>query len=195
LILSSMNILVVDCGSSKVPQLAQVLNELGHTVHTTPLLAVHTVDLSLFEAIVSSGAPVLVTERAVPMELTAMDLLLDTQLPLLGICFSHQLIGMAFGAEPYRCPEDRADQAISFDAGAALFEGLSNPVEMNEDHCEAIHLPEAFQRLASSPVCRVEAMVHQHRCLYGVQFHPETSGINGKTLLKNFCDLAQKARA
>jgi GMP synthase (glutamine-hydrolysing) len=56
-------------------------------------------------------------------------------------------------------------------------------------YCEIKALPPNFQLLASTPECRIQAMKHRARPLYGVQFHPEDYSDrfpDGRLLLENF---------
>jgi GMP synthase (glutamine-hydrolysing) len=72
----------------------------------------------------------------------------------------------------------------------ALFTGLGPEAEFLESHRE--HVDEdsiertGWHLTARSASCSVEAMHHPTRPLYGVQFHPERSGINGEKLFENF---------
>src|SRR6266508_2312225 len=55
-----------------------------------------------------------------------------------------------------------------------LFAGIDSPAYFFEAHsCEVKALPSEFEILASTDACRVQAMRHRMRRLYGVQFHPE----------------------
>jgi GMP synthase (glutamine-hydrolysing) len=55
-----------------------------------------------------------------------------------------------------------------------------------EDHCEAVGIPADFIHVAVSDATINEAMMHKERKLYGVQFHPEVSGMHGAVILENF---------
>ena len=72
----------------------------------------------------------------------------------------------------------------------ALFADLPKTMIMRCSHyCEVKQLPAEFEILASSDHCRIEAMRHKTRPLYGTQFHPEAYAepfLHGRTLLKNF---------
>ncbi|MEO0053810.1 MAG: hypothetical protein ABIK22_06635 [candidate division WOR-3 bacterium] len=47
---------------------------------------------------------------------------------------------------------------------------------------------------AVSSSCPVEAIRHPRLPLYGVQFHPERSEINGEILFRNFYEIVKSVR-
>ena len=71
-----------------------------------------------------------------------------------------------------------------------LFKGLPRTMIMRCSHyCEVKKLPGDFEVLAESDHCRIEAMRHKTKPLYGTQFHPEAYAepfLDGKELLANF---------
>jgi GMP synthase-like glutamine amidotransferase len=76
-----------------------------------------------------------------------------------------------------------------------LFAGLPATMTMRCWHyCEVKKLPKGFKLLASSDHCRIAAMRHKNRPLYGVQFHPEAYAepfLHGKKLLANFAAIVR----
>jgi len=77
-----------------------------------------------------------------------------------------------------------------------LFAGLPKTMTMRCAHyCEVKKLPRDFVLLASSSHCRIEAMRHKTRPLYGTQFHPEAweePFSQGKKLLANFAKIVER---
>ena len=75
----------------------------------------------------------------------------------------------------------------------ALFHGLSENMIMKCSHyCEVKKLPPDFEILATSEHCKIEAMRHTNRPLYGTQFHPEAYEppfSYGQKILKNFAEI------
>jgi GMP synthase-like glutamine amidotransferase len=71
-----------------------------------------------------------------------------------------------------------------------LFAGLPETMTMRCSHyCEVKTLPPGFDLLASSGHCRIAAMRHREKPLYGTQFHPEAYAapfFHGRALLENF---------
>lgn len=153
------------------------------------------------------------------------DLLHQTTIPTLAICGSHQLIGFFFNLDirKVECLEDQPMRKlrpgepdpsptayhpgyykeegfypITIVKDDPLFEGLSNPFWARESHyCEVKQLPPNFELLASTPECRIQAMRHCNKPLYGTQFHPEAyvdAYPDGKRILENFFKLAGTRR-
>lgn len=144
-------------------------------------------------------------------------LIRETTAPTIGFCGGHQLVAQAYGAavgpmRPLRPGEE--DPAPFHGPGMfkewgffpvrllksdRLFRGLPNPTLMQEYHYgEVKELPAEFDLLASTDECRVQAIKHRGKILYGTQFHPEAydeKHKDGQTLLRNFLEIAkQRAR-
>jgi len=178
-------ILILDCGSSKVPYIEQCVDEVCDFV-TKPILEHTQEDIDGAQGIIISGAPILVTEQNIDHYLERLAWIKNTNKPVLGICFGHQLIGMLHGAIASRIREDRDWQTIEFLIDDPLISKLPQEVEMMEDHCEAISIPADFELLAVSDACVNEGMKHKTKSIYGVQFHPEVSGNMGSVFIGNF---------
>lgn len=178
-------ILIIDCGSSKVPFIEEQV-DYHSDYRTVPILDLSESDLNNVNGVIISGAPLLITELDMSAYLERVRWIKTTDIPVLGICFGHQLIGLLFGAEPSRSREVRDWQTISFNEDSLLSDKLPMEVEMMEDHCETISIPQDFKLLASSDSCINETMKHREREIYGVQFHPEVSGNHGAVLTGNF---------
>ncbi len=136
----------------------------------------------------------------------------EVQVPTLGICGGHQLIAMAYGGKysPMRkLKPGEADPRPQYHPGLfkewgfmnvnvvrqdPLFAGFGERLMIREFHAfEVTTLPAEFDVLASTAECRVEAMRHKEKPLYGTQFHPERYDAehrDGEVLLKNFLRLA-----
>ena len=99
--------------------------------------------------------------------------------PLLGICFGHHLIGHLFGfkIDYLDSVDSETDKVISLDFNPSLF-GYKT-MNVHENHKQEIKYAEGFDEIfdiyASSEHCKIQAIKHKNRPIYGVQFHPETS--------------------
>jgi GMP synthase (glutamine-hydrolysing) len=184
-------ILIIDCGSKKTPFIEEAV-DLQMDYQTVGLFEVtkeHTNDKL---GVVISGAPILITEIDYSKYLSQLAFIKEINIPVLGICFGHQIIGLLHGALPSRQKEDRDWQLIETLEDHILFDKLPSEVEMMEDHCECISLPTDFVLLGVSDACVNESMYHKEKPLYGVQFHPEVSGNQGTVLIENFVDICIK---
>lgn len=183
--------LIIDCGSSKTRFIEEMIDEFDD-YSTVPILDIDRVNLTDYSGIVISGAPILVTEQDITPFLEKTQWLKDTTIPVLGICFGHQLIGILHGAFASRMKEDRDWQTIEILEDNPLTDKLPNEFEMMEDHCETISVPPGFILLGISDACVNEAMMHKEKPLFGVQFHPEVSGNYGRVLFDNFCRFCEE---
>ncbi|MBI3237254.1 MAG: gamma-glutamyl-gamma-aminobutyrate hydrolase family protein [Flavobacteriia bacterium] len=177
-------IAVIDCGSQKTPLIESILYEHIDTKVISMLDLNPETDLSDCIGAVISGAPILITEKDPEPYLELFTWLKNTSIPVLGICFGHQMMGMTFGALANRQRDDRDWQTVEILVDCPLFDKLPTEVELMEDHCEAISIPAGFVHVGVSDSCVNEAMMHSTLPLYGVQFHPEVSGMHGAIVLE-----------
>lgn len=128
-------------------------------------------------AVVISGSPASVYEREPWMVRTEpwLRALLATHVPVLGICFGHQLLAQALGGRVAPNPRGRevGTKFIERLAPDPLFDGVAARFVANCFHDDTVSVvPAAAEVLARSSL-------DEHHCLrfdqaaYGVQFHPE----------------------
>jgi GMP synthase (glutamine-hydrolysing) len=97
------------------------------------------------------------------------------RVPMLGICFGHQMIAQALGGEVRRNPFGREIGTVRLTRTAddPVFAGLPRVLDVHETHVDAVvRLPPGGQVLATTSldpaaVFRVGGLIR------GVQFHPE----------------------
>jgi GMP synthase (glutamine-hydrolysing) len=129
----------------------------------------------------------------------------DAGVPVLGVCFGHQLIGYAFGGRVRTNPngwEVGTHEVELTDEGAAdpLFAGLPRRLRVNQSHRDEVgELGPAMRRLAAGAHTPTQAIaVGDH--VRGVQFHPEIDGVVIRRLLDHrrrilLDDAARRRRA
>lgn len=182
---------IINFGSTKTPQIAGMLSELGERSEVLAWDGVDDVDFTHCEGIVFSGSPTYLTEVDHGPYIKRYQFIRSGAIPVLGICFGHQVMGLIHQSEIYRGAPVREPINIHINKEDRLFRDIPNPARMVQDHTEGITLPSNFVHLATSATYSIEAMRHPMLPLYGVQFHPEVSGDNGKILFRNFRDICR----
>jgi len=144
----------------------------------------------------------------------------NSNIPTIAFCGGHQLMGFSFN-QNLRKTERLYDQGMKklepHEDGAVyqfgterwyntsdihqitkvkedpLFDGLPDSMLLPCYHyCEIKKLPDGFDILASSAHCKIEAVKHKTRPLYGTQFHPESyndRNQDGRIILENFAKI------
>src|ERR1700737_4079699 len=131
--------------------------------------------------IIVSGSPLSVTDRA-PWMLQLGDELLRLAaqgVPVLGVCFGHQLLGRAAGGEVVLNPRGREIGTVRVQLTEAgrhdpLFAWAGqNDIEVQATHLDAVDpLPRGATLLASNENSAAQAF-RLSQTVAGVQFHPE----------------------
>ena len=168
-----------------------MIESLGHATRTHLWNSIDHVALKEAKGIVLSGSPAYLTEIDHGPFQEHCGFLKETIVPVLGICFGHQIIGILHGATIYRGPEVRGNNTINLQCADPLFKGFGKEITMTEDHTEGITLPDGFIHLASSQSYLNEGMKHMTKPIWSIQFHPEVSGETGLMVFRNFCSLVQ----
>ena len=123
--------------------------------------------------------------------------ILHTGIPLLGLCYGHQLICHHLGG--------RVEKGSTMEFGAAeldvrqasgVLAGLrpKEPIWMSHRDV-VVEIPPGFEILGVTDDCPVAVMGHEQRRIYGLQFHPEvTHTESGMQVLDNFLTLSGAKR-
>lgn len=138
---------------------------------------------------VISGSERLLTEE--PLKEVLRKMLVETTKPVLGVCYGHQALARAWGARVVKKKFREGEETVSLEASRDIFNDMGLFLTVHISHVEDVvkddNLTKNFGILAYSNSCTVEAIAHKERQLWGVQFHPERSGLAGRQLARNFC--------
>ena len=139
-----------------------------------------------YRGIVFTGGPNSVYDPAAPKYEKEI---LSLGIPILGICYGHQLLAyLAGGTVAPAASGSEYGKTALFVKESALFCGVPAESVCWMSHTDAVAaLPPGFSAVASTEKCPVAAMADNARRLYGVQFHPEVTHTEyGNAVLKNF---------
>ena len=115
--------------------------------------------------------------------------ILDLGIPILGICYGHQLLADLTGGEVSNTGDaEYGSTALEVVADSILLKEMSTGEQVWMSHRDQVTgVGEGFSCVATTPGASVAAMENRERDLYGVQFHPEVAHTpRGFEILKRF---------
>lgn len=139
-----------------------------------------------YEGVVITGTPASLTQPEPWMEVAVECIrnASESKIPLLGVCFGHQLVGAAFGAPTVLAAGDGEHGSLPITLSPAgredpLFKGLPCTFEAQFSHYDkvdeqAVAFSNGLRVLASSSHTPVQALA-AGEYIRSVQFHPEFS--------------------
>lgn len=100
-------------------------------------------------------------------------------IPVMGICFGHQLMADAFGATiDLVTPDNKCFEGIRKQEILTSHYGFEKDSQFNifiTHHYEVKNLPEGFVHLSTSPDCFYDGLAHKELPFFSFQGHPEGS--------------------
>jgi len=136
--------------------------------------------------IILSGGPASVYEEGAP----SLDpRVFDLGIPVLGICYGHQLMAQALGGEVAATGQrEYGRTTLAVDRTGVLLADMKTTEQVWMSHGDAVvREPDGFRVGAHTDVIPIAAMEDPERGLYAVQFHPEvTHTVGGINVLKRF---------
>ena len=183
-------VLILDFGGQFTQLIARRVRESGVYCEIMPATAGPDRMLDFgARAYILSGGPASVNDAEAPR---VPDLVFQSGLPVLGICYGQQAMCAQLGGEVSLGDHQEFGHAtLTVDDDCALFHGAwerggREQVWMNHgDHVTV--LPPGFRSVASSAGAPFAAIADDTRRYYGVQFHPEVVHTpHGRQLLHNF---------
>ena len=187
-----MKVPVIDNGGQWTHREYRVLRDLGAESRIVPNTTARS-ELDA-DALVLSGGALSLEGTNSPLGRVA-EWIDAIDVPVLGICVGHQFLGRHFGGKVTTSSPEFGRVALEVDDPShPLFQGLPSHLSVWANHNdEVVELPPGWRGLAHSPACRVEAMAHPSRPIWGVQFHPEVEHTEGGTkVFQNFLALVKK---
>ncbi len=138
------------------------------------------------KGIVLSGGPSSIYEKGAPK----IDRrILDLGIPVLGICYGHQLIAGYLGGKVGRARKKEYGSSLGFITGKkGVLKGLFGKETVWMSHGDTVmRMPGAVEVLAHTDNCPVAAFRHRTRPIFGIQWHAEVAHTkSGKSIIDNF---------
>lgn len=184
-------VLILDFGGQYTHLIARRIRELHVYSEVVPC------DISPFEienlrdkfevkGLIMSGGPSSIYAEGAP---TIHKGLLKLNLPILGICYGHQLLATLFGCKVRRGEKQEYGVAIvDILKPIGILKGLEKQEKVWMSHGDVVaEASEEVMVTASTPYCPIAAFQHKSKPIYGLQWHPEvTHTVKGMTMLRNF---------
>ncbi len=144
--------------------------------------------------VILSGGPASVYDPNPPAFDAAV---LDMPVPILGLCYGHQLLCVHLGGEVVPgAVREYGSATLKIADGADLFAGLGDAQEVWMSHGDIVAtLPDGFEILGATEDCPSAAIGDVQRHIYGLQFHPEVAHTpRGLDIFDNFLTICNAAR-
>ncbi|BBJ28080.1 anthranilate synthase component II [Athalassotoga saccharophila] len=182
-------ILIIDNYDSFTYNIYQYVGEIKEDVEIirNDLLSVEEIKKMHPEKIIISPGPGRPENAGVCPELVKS----VHDIPILGICLGHQVIGYAYGGKIVSAPEikhGKTSTIIHDEKG--IFKGLKNPLTGMRYHSLVVErstLPPDLVITAQTDDGTIMGIRHRNYPIYGLQFHPESIMTDfGKQMIENF---------
>ena len=188
-------ILIIDFGSQFTQLIARKIRELGVYSEILSHNKSNKINLENVKGVILSGGPLNVyQDKKIKFDNT----ILKKNIPILGICFGHQIISKEFGGKVKQSKfrEFGLAEVIKIKKSLLLknFFDKKNKSKVWMSHSDQVtKLPRGFKTVAYSKNSKLAIIENSSKKIYGVQFHPEvTHTTKGKHILKNFLFLICK---
>lgn len=179
-------IVVLDFGSQYSHLICRRIREFSVYAELVPY------DISLDElkklepkGIIFSGGPSSVYSSDAPIPKKEI---FEMKLPILGICYGHQLIVNNFGGKVKRANKEYGSSLLTIENDSDLLSGMGQSIRAWMSHGdEAEQIPSGFDIIGHTEAASAAAIADKEKSIYGIQFHPEVVHTEqGTEILKNF---------
>ena len=184
-------VIIIDFGSQFTQLIARRVRELGvfSEVISHKKASLRNIINQNIDGIILSGGPLNVYQKN---KFSFDKKILKLGIPVLGICFGHQILSKVLGGKVKKSKHREFGLAqINKISNSALTKNFFDKKNKNDvwmSHADQVSkMPKNFEIIASSKDSKLTIIENIQDKFYGVQFHPEvTHTNNGKILIKNF---------
>ena len=183
-----LRVLVVDFGGQYAHLIARRCRELGvYSEIVEPEHVLEELERGDVGGVIFSGGPVSISDPNAPT--IDPKPILERGIPILGICYGHQLIAHLLGGKVEKgLKGEYGISTLTVNEEDLIFYGTPRQQEVWMSHKDQVtSLPKNFKILASTPYSQIAAYKCLDSPIYGLQFHPEVRHTKyGKKILRNF---------
>lgn len=184
-------IVVFDFGSQLAHLIARRVRDLGVYSEIVPYnISVSKLEHFNPKGIIFSGGPSSVYEQNAPKPNdNVWEYIQQNNIPLLGLCYGHHLIGQKYnGTVESREEKEFGKASLSILRNDYIFQDLNPQETVWMSHGDQVtQLPPGFELFAKTGTCPIGAMGHISKRIYTFQFHAEVNHtVNGQIMFKNF---------
>ena len=184
-------ILIIDFGSQFTQLIARRVRELGvfSEIVSHKKIKITQIVKDNIAGIILSGGPLNVYEND---KFKFDKKILKLRIPILGICFGHQILSKLLGGKVKKSKHREFGLATISKASNSIltknFFDNNNTSDVWMSHADQVSkMPKNFKVIASTKNSKLTIIENIKDNFYGVQFHPEVTHTNkGKILLRNF---------
>jgi GMP synthase (glutamine-hydrolysing) len=192
-------ILIIDFGSQFTQLIARRVRESGvfSEIISHKKINIKKVEGQNIKGIILSGGPLNVYEND---KFSFDKKILRLGVPILGICFGHQILSKELGGKVKKSNYREFGLAqVKKKSDSLLIKNFfdkKNTTDVWMSHADQVSkMPKNFKTVASSKNSKLTIIENSRDNFYGVQFHPEvTHTKKGKILLSNFLFLICKIK-
>lgn len=151
-------------------------------------------ELKDYKGIILSGGPASVRNAE---SVKCDQRIFELNVPILGICYGHQLIAHSLGGEVQQGHvSEYGETNVTFMDKPGVFATIKDEETVWMSHFDQVVMPpEGFEVVAKTDDCPIAAMADNKRQIYTLQFHPEVTHTPcGRIILENFVNITQAKR-
>ena len=184
-----MKLLIVNNTSPFVKDIVNIVKDLHIEFDCANYSEISNNYLSSYDSIILSGRKKYSKDTNIQNN-KIIDYCNNRNIPLLGICYGAEMINLYFGGSLIKMKDTIYGLVKVTSKKNNILLPKDNSVYVYQSHRYSIcRLASDLELLGSSTVTEFEIFKHKKKNIFGLQFHPEKSGKDGRLILSNFLSL------